>query len=82
MKLVNPFVAIWRSDASRGLKVIAYSLLLVFVTSLPFIAYVIFGPSGGNPVRLGLLFAGGAMIAHVGFFVGLLMLIWDHYFRK
>ncbi|ROQ20082.1 hypothetical protein EDC38_0676 [Marinimicrobium koreense] len=82
MKIKNPITAIWRSDASRGLKIIAYSLLLVFVTSLPLIAYVIFGPSDGNPIGLGLLFAGGAMVAHVGFFVGLLMLIWDHYFRK
>lgn len=82
MKIKNPITAIWLSDASRGLKVIAYSLVVVFVTSLPYIAYVMFGPSEGNPVGLGLLFACGAMVAHVGFFVGLLMLIWDHYFRK
>lgn len=82
MKLKNPITAIWVSEASLGLKLIAYSLVVVFATSLPLIAYVIFGPSDGNPVGLGLLFAGGAMVAHVGFFVGLLMLIWDHYFRK
>ncbi|WP_036189379.1 hypothetical protein [Marinimicrobium agarilyticum] len=82
MKLKNPIAAIWASDASRGLKIIAYSLVVVFATSLPFIAYVAFGPEGGNPVGLGLLFACGAMVAHVGFFVGLSMLIWDHYFRK
>ncbi|MGD8177126.1 hypothetical protein [Marinimicrobium sp. ARAG 43.8] len=82
MKLKNPVTAIWRSEASRGLKVIAYSLLLLFATSLPFIGYMMFGPEGGNPVALSWLFAGGAMLAHVGFFVGLLLLIVDHYLRR
>ncbi len=79
MELKNPITAIWRSKSSRGLKIIAYSLLLLFVTALPFMGYVTFGPSDSNPMALSLIFAGGAMFAHVGFFVGLLLLIWDHY---
>lgn len=79
LKLKNPITAIARSEASRGLKLIAYSLLLVFVTSLPFMLTVILGPEDANPVFLGKVFAGGAVLAHIGFLVGLLMLIWDSY---
>lgn len=82
MRLKNPVTAIWRSQSSRGLKIIAYSLLLVFVTALPFMAYVTFGPSDSNPMALGLVFAVGALVAHLGFFVGLVLLIWDHYIKK
>jgi len=78
-KVKNPITAIARSEASRGLKLIAYSLLLVFATSLPFMLTVIFGPEDANPVFLGKVFAGGAVLAHIGFLVGLLMLIWDSY---
>lgn len=81
-KFKNPITAIARSEASRGLKLIAYSLLLVFATSLPFMLYVLLGPADANPVVLGMVFAGGALLAHLGFLVGLLMLIWDHYFRR
>jgi len=81
-KLKNPITAIARSEASRGLKLIAYSLVLVFATSLPFMLAVLLGPEDANPVFLGMVFAGGALLAHLGFLVGLLMLIWDHYFRR
>ena len=82
LKIKNPFTAIARSEASRGLKLIAYSLLLVFVTSLPFMLTMFLGPEESNPVFLGRVFAGGALVAHVGFLVGLLMLIWDSYFGR
>lgn len=82
MKVKNPITAIWYSDASRGLKIIAYSLVLVFASAAPFMGYVLLGPEDSNPVNLGLLFAVGALIAHVGFFVGLMLLIWDHYLKK
>ena len=81
-KFKNPLTAIARSEASRGLKLIAYSLLLVFVTSLPFMLYIFLGPDESNPVLLSWVFAVGALLAHVGFLVGLLMLIWDSYFRR
>jgi len=81
-KLKNPLTAIARSQASRGLKLIAYSLLLVFATSLPFMLYMLLGPADVNPVFLGFVFAGGALLAHLGFLVGLLLLMWDHYFRR
>ena len=81
-RLKNPLTAIARSEASRGLKLIAYSLLLVFVTSLPFMLYMFLAPDESNPVFLVWVFAVGALLAHVGFFVGLLMLIWDSYFSQ
>ena len=81
-KLKNPITAIARSEASRGLKLIAYSVLLLFATSLPFMLYTLLGPEESNPVFLGWVFAGGALLAHLGFFVGLSMLIWDSYLGR
>jgi hypothetical protein len=80
--LKNPITYILRSNSPRGIKIIALSLLLVLACAAPIMLYVFFGPEDGNPVGLGLLFAGGALIAHVGFTVGLLLLIWDVFIKK
>lgn len=79
---INPITRILRSKASRGLKIIALSLVLVFVSALPVMTYLVFGPEDGNPVWLGRLFAVGALIAHVGFVWGLLLLMKDTYFGR
>ncbi|MDQ2078358.1 hypothetical protein [Marinimicrobium sp. ABcell2] len=79
--LKNPIKAILRSDSPPGLKVIALSLLLLFVTALPYMAYEMVGPEDGNPQVLGMLFGLGALLAHVGFIVGLLWLMWESYGR-
>lgn len=78
----NPIRAVLVSNSSRGIKIIALSLMLVLVCAAPIMLYIALGPEDGNPVLLGWLFAGGAMIAHVGFFVGIVLLIWDMYFAK
>ncbi len=80
--LKNPLTAILRSQSPRGLKVIALSLLLVLVCAAPMMLYVVFGPEDGNPVGLGWLFALGALVAHVGFTIGLVLLIWDVFIKK
>lgn len=78
----NPVRAILRSGAAPGLKVIALSLLLVFASALPYMLYATFGPAEGNPVALGWLFAVGAMVAHIGFLVGLVWLMWETYVKN
>jgi len=82
MKFKNPIIAIWKSEAHRGLKLIAYSLLMVFATAAPLVLYTIVSPPGSQSMALSLFFASGALVAHVGFIVGLCLLLWDYYFKK
>lgn len=77
--MFNPITKILRSTSQRGIKVIALSLLLVFVSAAPIMLYIVFGPEDGNPVGLGLLFAAGAFIGHIGFVIGILLLLWDNF---
>jgi hypothetical protein len=77
--MFNPITKILRSNSQRGIKIIALSLLLVLVSAAPIMLYFVFGPADGNPVGLGLLFAVGALIGHVGFLIGILMLLWDNF---
>lgn len=78
----NPITYILRSEASRGIKIIALSLLLVLVTAAPLMLYTFFGPDDGNPLVLSFLFAGGALMGHLGFAVGLILCIRDMFFDK
>lgn len=77
--MFNPVTKILRSDSQRGIKVIALSLLVVFIAAAPIMLYLLLGPADGNPVGLGLLFAAGALIGHAGFLVGVLLLLWDNF---
>ena len=80
--MYNPVTKILQSNSQRGIKVIALSLLLVFVSAAPIMLYILLGPADGNPIGLGLLFAVGALVAHVGFVIGILMLLWDNFISK
>lgn len=81
-RVKNPIKHILASNSPLGIKIIALSLLLVLVSAAPIMLYILFGPADGNPIGLGLLFAAGALVGHLGFLVGLLLLIRDHYFRR
>lgn len=78
MAMYNPIARIINSQSPRGIKVIALSLLVVLLSAAPIMLYIYFGPADANPVGLGFLFAAGAMLGHLGFVVGLLLLIWDN----
>lgn len=78
----NPIRTVIRSSSPRGIKIIALSLMLVLLSAAPIMLYNLFGPADGNPVLFGWLFAIGAMLAHVGFLVGITLIIWDIYFAK
>lgn len=78
-RLTNPVAAILRSNALPGVKIIALSLLLLFVTALPYMLYVLVAPEGIYLQALGIVFGIGALAAHMGFVGGLVWLIWDSF---
>ncbi len=78
----NPVRAVLRSNSQRGIKIIALSLMLVILSALPIMLITYFGEADANPVIAGWLFAAGAMVGHIGFLIGMLLLIWDVYFAK
>jgi hypothetical protein len=78
----NPIRAVMRSNSTRGIKVIALSLMLVLLSALPIMLISYFGDTDANPVISSWLFAIGAMLGHIGFFIGILLLIWDTYIAK
>lgn len=78
----NPIRMVLHSKSPRGIKIIALSLMLVLTSAAPIMLYSLFGPDDGGPVLLGWLFAVGAVLAHVGFLIGILLVIWDLHFAK
>jgi hypothetical protein len=78
----NPIRSVLRSQSPRGVKLIALSLMLVISSALPFMVYSLFGDVNQTPGFLSWIFALGALVAHLGFFIGVLLLIWDMYFAK
>lgn len=80
--MLNPIRAIVRSKSPRGVKVIALSLLLVFVCAAPIMLYTYLSVGQGNSALFGWLFAIGAVVAHIGFLAGMLLIIWDMYFSR
>lgn len=78
----NPVSRIWHSQSPLGVKVIALSLMLVLASAVPIMLYMVFGPEEGNPMALSWLFAGGAIVSHLGFLVGILLLVRDIWFKK
>lgn len=78
----NPITYILHSDATRGIKVIALSLLLVLTSAAPLMLFVFLGLRDDTPIVLAWLFALGALLGHVGFAVGLILSIWDMFVKK
>lgn len=78
----NPIRTVMRSSSPRGIKIIALSLMLVLLCAAPIMLYSLLGPVDGNPIFLGWLFAVGAIVAHVGFLLGIGLIIWDLYIAK
>lgn len=77
----NPIRAILQSNASRGIKWIAFSLMVVVLSALPAMLYALL-TGGEGSVPLTLLFAAGALLGHIGFIVGLLMLLYEMLRRR
>lgn len=78
----NPIRTVIRSGSPRGIKIIALSLMLVIFSALPYMLISYFGSDDANPIISSWLFAIGAMVGHIGFFIGMILLIWDIYFAK
>ncbi len=81
-RMKNLIAGWFRKDSPLGVKIILISLFLILATAAPIMLYILVGPADGNPVGLGLLFAAGALVGHLGFIVGLLLLIAHYYFRR
>ncbi|WP_020209732.1 hypothetical protein [Gilvimarinus chinensis] len=77
----NPVTRIVYARAEKEIKLIALSLLLVLLSALPLVINNVFGLVQPTPKFLVYLFAGGALLAHVGFLVGLSAMICKNYFR-
>jgi len=78
----NPVRTVICSSSPRGVKIIALSLMLVILSALPYMVISYFGNEQANPIVASWIFAIGAMLGHIGFFIGVILLIWDIYFRK
>lgn len=80
--LKNPITAILHSKASIGIKWIAFSLMVVLVSALPSMLYALFGPDDEGSMILTMIFAVGTLLGHIGFLIGLLLLLRDVFFNK
>jgi len=78
----NPITRVLYARADRGLKIIALSLIVVLLTGLPYGITSSFGWAVSARTELAWLFALGAAVAHVGFVVGLSLLIYDRLGRR
>ena len=67
----------YRSEIRLSLKIIATSLAVGVLASLPLLLYVLVGPAGGNPIGLGLLAMLGILAGQAGLVAGLLRLAWE-----
>ena len=78
----NPIRAVMRSNSPRGIKIIALSLMIVLASALPYMLASSFGDENSNLIIASWIFAIGAMLGHIGFFIGVVLLIWNMYFAK
>ncbi|MDO3382213.1 hypothetical protein [Gilvimarinus algae] len=77
----NPVTRVVYARAEKELKLIALSLILVLLCALPLMINMTFSLIEPTPPALVYLFAGGAVLAHLGFLVGLSLLIYKNLFR-
>ncbi len=78
----NPVRAVLKSDSPRGVKIIALNLMLVLACAMPMMILSYLNSDESKLIIASWLFAIGAMVAHIGFFIGVVLLIWDAYFAR
>jgi len=78
----NPIQRILHSKSPRGIKIIALSLFVVLVSAFPYMLTLWVSTGEAHIMVFSWLFALGAVIAHLGFLVGMLLLIWDGNFSR
>ena len=73
----------FRSDEIyKGLKIIVASIGVGALSALPLVLYIIFGPSDGNPIGLGLLAMAGVGLAQIGALIGVVWFLYEGFTRK
>lgn len=81
--LGKKLVAYWASrPGTWGLHIILRSLILMCVSAAPFMAYVVYIEGEDVPVYLSYLLIIGVILAHVGFFIGLVHWLWFTYIKR
>lgn len=75
----NPVTRVAYASAAWELKLIAFSLIGLFVSSLPLLFFRIFCADEVAPDGIYYCFSIGAVLAHVGFIIGLSVLVVKHY---
>ncbi|MCP8898684.1 hypothetical protein [Gilvimarinus xylanilyticus] len=78
----NPITRVVYARAEKEIKLIALSLILVLLSAVPLMINSLFSIAKPTPPVLVYIFAAGALLAHVGFLIGLLAMIWKNYFRR
>lgn len=78
----NPITAIINSNASVGFKWIAFGLLVLLLSAMPLMLYSVFASTGSGSMILTIIFAVGALIGHLGFLIGLLLLLRDVFLKR
>ena len=78
----NPITRIVYSRAPVGLKLVALSLLLVFISAAPVFIFWLMNPTADLPWAAVWFFALGTALAHIGFVVGLILLILEVYRKQ
>ena len=65
-----------------GLRLLKWSLILGLAGSAPLLLYIVFGPSDGNPIGLGLLAVAAVVIGGFGAALGLIVSIVQYFTGK
>ncbi|MDX9858270.1 MAG: hypothetical protein RBT76_10800 [candidate division Zixibacteria bacterium] len=79
-KPINFVVRFFRSDVHASLKLIVGSIGLALVAVFPLLLYIVFGPSDGNPIGLGLLAFAGVGLGQAGVVVGAVWFLFSLFF--
>jgi len=83
MNLPTMVAEYWHSrPRAWGAKVIMVSLILLCGCAAPFMIYMMYVDQNHVPVALSYLLIAGSLIAHVGFFIGIIHLMWEMFSRR
>lgn len=75
----NPVTRVAYARAAWELKLIAFSLMVLIASSMPLLFFRILRAAETAPDGVYYCFSIGALLAHVGFVIGLSVLVVKHY---
>lgn len=72
---VNTITRFLTGNKPLGLKIIVVAAGIALLSLLPLLLYILFGPSDGNPIGLGLLALAGMLLGLAGLVIGIIGLL-------